>query len=122
MEPTAFALLALESQPAIALPGNAEERRKLGEALLYDRMCPGGGWNCGNPEVYGVAGEPLVIPTTWALLALRRHRERSASIESLAWTEQNFEHIKGQGPYALARIRLAPDGCAPKAASTAAGS
>ena len=28
--------------------------------MLYDRMCPGGGWNCGNPKVYGVAGEPLV--------------------------------------------------------------
>ncbi len=111
VEPTAFALLALESQPAIALPGNAEERRKLGEALLYDRMCPGGGWNCGNPEVYGVAGEPLVIPTTWALLALRRHPERSENIESLAWMEKNFAHIKGPGSYALARICLSGYGC-----------
>lgn len=106
VEPTAFALLALESQPAVDLPGNAEERRKLGEALLYDRMCPGGGWNCGNPEVYGVAGEPLVIPTTWALLALRRHPQRRENIESLAWMEKNFEKIQGPSSYALARICL----------------
>ena len=74
-------------------------------------MCPGGGWNCGNPEVYGVAGEPLVIPTTWALLALRRHPERSENIESLAWMEKNFAHIKGPGSYALARICLSAYGC-----------
>jgi Prenyltransferase and squalene oxidase repeat len=110
VEPTAFALLALESRTAAELPGNAEERRILGEALLYDRMCPGGGWNCGNPEVYGVAGEPLVIPTTWALLALRRHPERRENIESLAWMEKNFAKIQGPGSYALARVCLSAYG------------
>lgn len=110
VEPTAFALLALENMPAAGLPGNAAERRKLGAALLYDRMCPGGGWNCGNPEVYGVAGEPLVIPTTWALLALRRDAERRENIESLAWMEKNFARIQGPGSYALARICLSAYG------------
>ena len=69
VEPTAFALLALESQPAAGLPGNAEERRELGEALLYDRMCRGrrlelrksrGVWRCGrtagDSDDVGVAG------------------------------------------------------------------
>ncbi len=105
VEPTAFALLALESQVG-ELPRVAEQRRKLGEAMLYDRMCPGGGWNCGNPEVYGVAGEPLVIPTTWALLALRRHAERRENMESVAWMEKNFSKICGPGSYAAARICL----------------
>jgi hypothetical protein len=109
VEPTAFALLALESQDLVGgdLNAPAAKRRRLGEALLYDRMCPGGGWNCGNPEVYGVPGEALVIPTTWALLALRHHPDRRENKESLAWMENNFTKIRGQASYALARICLA---------------
>ena len=106
VEPTAFALLALESHQRLEHP-SAQKRRKLGELLLYDRMCPGGGWNCGNPEVYGVAGEPLVIPTTWALLALRKYPERPENIQSLAWLEKNFTKIQGPASYALARLCLA---------------
>jgi hypothetical protein len=109
VEPTAFALLALENETT-ELSGAAEKRRKLGEAMLYDRMCPGGGWNCGNPEVYGVAGEPLVIPTTWALVALRRHAARRENAESLAWMEKNFAKIQGPGSYAVARVCLAAYG------------
>ena len=109
VEPTAFALLALESQKGPEHP-SAQRRRKLGELLLYDRMCPGGGWNCGNPEVYGVAGEPLVIPTTWALLALRKYPERRENIQSLTWLEENFEKIQGPGSYAMAQICLAAYG------------
>jgi hypothetical protein len=103
-EPTAFALLALESSAAAGISPAAEKRRKLGEALLYDRMCPGGGWNCGNPEVYGVANQPLVIPTTWALLALRRHGGRRENAESLAWMEKDFAQIQGPGSFALAQV------------------
>jgi hypothetical protein len=109
VEPTAFALLALESRGGPEHP-SAQKRRKLGELLLYDRMCPGGGWNCGNPEVYGVAGEPLVIPTTWALLALRKYPERPENIQSLAWLEKNFTKIQGPGSYAMAKICLAAYG------------
>jgi hypothetical protein len=73
-------------------------------------MCPGGGWNCGNPEVYGVAGEPLVLPTAWALLALRKHPERPENIQSLQWLEKNFAKIQAPGSYAMARICLAAYG------------
>ena len=110
VEPTAFALLALENQAGAQLPSSAQKRRKLGEALIYDRMCPGGGWNCGNPEVYGVAGEPLVIPTAWALLALRHYPGRRENIESLAWMEKNFPSIQGPGSYAMASLCLAAYG------------
>jgi hypothetical protein len=106
VEPTAFALLALEGQNAEVLPSSTEKRRRLGEALLYDRMCPGGGWNCGNPEVYGVIGDPLVIPTSWALLALRAHPERRENKDSLAWLERTFSKISGPGSFALARLCL----------------
>jgi hypothetical protein len=109
-EPTAFALLALESPVAAQLSSLAEKRKTLGEALLYDRMCAGGGWNCGNPEVYGVAGEPLVLPTTWALLALRHHPQRRENIESLAWMEKNFTRIQAPASFAAAKICAAAYG------------
>jgi len=104
VEPTAFALLALDSAPPAIVPPRARRRRQLSEALLYDRMCPGGGWNCGNPSVYGVAGEPLVVPTVWALLALRTHSQRPESVSSLAWLESNIPNIHGAASMALARI------------------
>jgi Squalene-hopene cyclase C-terminal domain len=106
VEPTSFALLALSRVPENALPPQASERVRLGEPLLYDRMCPGGGWNCGNPNVYGVAGEPLVGPTVWALLALRHQSRREGNRSSLAWLEGNANQVNGATSIALARICL----------------
>lgn len=106
VEPTAFALLAFGACPPELLPAAAARRRKLAEGMLYDRMCSGGGWNCGNPQVYGVAGEPLVVPTVWALLALRNQPERSENVLSLDWLEKNVPNIYGSGSLALARLCL----------------
>ncbi len=106
VEPTAFVLLALGECPAELLPPAAARRRKLAEAMLRDRMCPGGGWNCGNPLVYGVAGEPLMIPTVWALLALRNQPDQPENILSLEWLEKNVANIQGPGSFALARLCL----------------
>jgi hypothetical protein len=106
VEPTAFAFLALQCAPNALLPAVAQRRQQLAAALLYDRMCPGGGWNCGNPSVYGVAGEPLVVPTAWALLALRAYPQRAENVSSLAWLEGNVANIQGAGSLALARICL----------------
>ena len=77
VEPTAFALMTLRDVAPQQLPANASQRRELAIALLYDRMCPGGGWNCGNPRVYGVDGDALVLPTCWALLCLREASEKT---------------------------------------------
>ena len=74
--------------------------------MLYDRMCPGGGWNCGNPRVYGVPGEPLVVPTVWALIALRHDPARQENMMSLDWLERNIANIQSAGSLALARICL----------------
>jgi hypothetical protein len=101
-----FALLALGQFREDLLPPVAMRRRRLAEGMLYDRMCPGGGWNCGNPRVYGVPGEPLVVPTAWALLALRNHPERPENVLSLAWLENSIANIYGAGSLALARICL----------------
>jgi hypothetical protein len=106
VEPTSFALIALSLSLETLLPGGAAQRRKLAEAMLYDRMCPGGGWNCGNPSVYGVPGDPLVIPTVWALLALRDYPDRRENVASLEWLERNLVHVEGPGSLALARICL----------------
>jgi hypothetical protein len=106
VEPTAFALLAFYECPAELFPPAAARRRKLAEAMLRDRMCPGGGWNCGNPLVYGVAGEPLIIPTVWALLALRNQPERPENALSLEWLEKSVANIQGPASFALARLCL----------------
>ena len=106
VEPTAFALIALDQAPKDLLPGSANRRRQLAKALIYDRMCPGGGWNCGNPMVYGVPGDPLIEPTVWALLALRDEPNRRENVISLEWLEKSVSGVLGAGSLALAKICL----------------
>jgi hypothetical protein len=106
VEPTSFVLILLARAPREAWPSGAEQRRELARRMLYDRICPGGGWNCGNPMVYGVAGEALIVPTVWALLALRDEPTRPEFLMSLDWLEKNVEDVRGAGSRALARIGL----------------
>lgn len=106
VEPTACTLILLHQLFSDAFPPDAEKRRKLAEAMLYDRMCPGGGWNSGNAEVYGVAGQPLVGPTVWALIALQKYRERAENQSGLQWLLSALEQIQGPGSLALAHICL----------------
>jgi hypothetical protein len=106
VEPTSYALLVLRAAPKDLVPASAASRLKLAEEMLFDRMCPGGGWNCGNPMVYGVAGEPQVSTTVWALLALREHAERTEIQQSLAWLEKNWSSIQSPASLALAQIGL----------------
>jgi hypothetical protein len=106
VEPTSLAALVLDECPKQLLPPSASRRRLLAESMLYDRMCPGGGWNCGNPLVYGVAGEPLVVPTSWALLALRNHPQRAENVASLDWLEKSIRAVRSGASLALAKICL----------------
>jgi Squalene-hopene cyclase C-terminal domain len=106
VEPTSFALISLARVPKSLWPENADYRRDFARRMLWDRMCPGGGWNCGNPMVYGVAGEPLIVPTVWALLALRDQPERAEFLASLDWLEKNTDAARGAASRALARIGL----------------
>ena len=104
VEPTSFAVIALGAAPQKMQPPSARERLQIAEAMLFDRMCPGGGWNCGNPMVYGVAGEPQVGPTVWALLALRNKAARPEVQKSLAWLESNLARVRTQGSLALTQL------------------
>jgi hypothetical protein len=56
--------------------------------------------------VYGVAGEPLIVPTVWALLALRNEPKRREFVMSLDWLEKNIGNARGAGSLALARIGM----------------
>jgi hypothetical protein len=102
VEPTAHALLFLRALPPEVLPPLAAKRRRLAERMLFNRMCPGGGWNSGNPLVYGAAGVPRIGPTAWALLALRDYAERPEILESLEWLEAACQIIPGAASRALA--------------------
>jgi hypothetical protein len=102
VEPTAYALLFLRALPPTMLSPRAVRRLQLAEQMLFDRMCPGGGWNSGNPLIYGVAGVPRIGPTVWALLALRDHPGRPEIQMSVRWLEDAYGEIHGAASLALA--------------------
>jgi hypothetical protein len=106
VEPTSCALLAFRHIPQELHPRGAERRRRLAERMLFDRMCPGGGWNSGNPLVYGAAGVPRIGPTVWALLALQDYKDRPETRRSLDWLELAYSQIEGPGSLALAHLCL----------------
>jgi len=106
VEPTSNAIMLLRATPAELLSAAATRRLHMGETMLYDRMCPGGGWNCGNPMVYGVPGEPQVGSTAWALLALREHLERPEVQQSLSWLEGYAKSIQSPASLALTLVAM----------------
>jgi hypothetical protein len=110
VEPTAHALIALQAVGKALSPAEAGKRIEMGEAMLYDRMCAGGGWNSGNPMVYGASGIPRIGSTAWALLALRGRAERAENRASLDWLEGEYEGIEGAASLAVAHLCLAAYG------------
>jgi hypothetical protein len=107
VEPTAYALILLRNAPEHLRSAGYSKRIQLAERMLFDRMCPGGGWNSGNPLVYGVAGEPKVGPTVWALLALRNHQQHPGIQNSLAWLQRT--HARTVGPLSISLSYLCLD-------------
>jgi hypothetical protein len=102
VEPTAQALIFLRLLPREWDSSPLTKRQQLAERMLYDRMCPGGGWNSGNPLIYGVPGVPRIGPTAWALLALRDHPGSAEVQTSLEWLERAYPAIHGAATLALA--------------------
>ena len=75
VEPTAMALLALGREGQIS-----HVRAIEGFRLLRDRAIPSGGWNLGNPVVFGTTLRPLPGPTGLALLAMARRGGGPSSV------------------------------------------
>jgi len=86
VEPTAWCLLAMKRWNASGkAPSVAQSRIREGEGVLADRALAGGGWNYGNPLVYGKVLQPFVPTTALALLALRDEPRRTQVVDGLEW-------------------------------------
>lgn len=84
VEPTSYALVALKKIRRTVVLAGMDDRIKQGELMIYDRMCPGGGWNYGNSKVFGEALWPYPDITAVALIALQDHVAAEGNRESLA--------------------------------------
>jgi squalene cyclase len=83
VEPTSYALTALKKVRASLDAETVNERIQQGEAMIYDRMCKGGGWNYGNSKVLDYALWPYPDTTAVALIALQDRAADPANQESL---------------------------------------
>ncbi len=81
-EPTALALLALESAGAGEHPRAAE-----GRALLLNRQIASGGWNYGNARVFDAELRPAQESTGLVLAALAGRTPATAVAASLAYLD-----------------------------------
>jgi hypothetical protein len=82
VEPTSYALIALKKVRRL-LTDSAAERIRAGEAMIYDRMCKGGGWHYGNSRVLDYALWPYPDITAIALIALQDRSAEPANQQSL---------------------------------------
>ena len=100
--PTAFSVIALRQvrNRGINLKAEVIERIELGVSMLFDRMCPGGGWNAGNGVAFGVKCAAYIDATAIALLALAGHEKEPSVQTSLTWL---LNRLPGcPSPYSLA--------------------
>lgn len=105
--PTAYSLLALKQAHGISQRHPVQLRIRRGVEMLYDRMCPEGGWNAGNGVVYGSPLAPHLDATAVALLALVGEPLTAPIAASLAWLAQHSETCFA--PWSLGWIVLALD-------------
>lgn len=86
--PTAFAIVALHQLSSFCSAEISRWRVQLGQEMLLDRLCPGGGWNAGNGVVYGVPLAAHADDTAVALLGLKDRADQPAVLQSLGWLER----------------------------------
>jgi len=99
--PTALTIVSLKQWTNCKPEQRATDRAKIGIPMLLDRRCIEGGWNAGNPIVYGSALPAHIEPTAVALLGLQgmpsaetvrsvdwlyRAADGQSSIEALSWS------------------------------------
>ena len=83
VEPTSYFLLALKKSRQWLPTDDFRSRVTMADAMLYDRMCIGGGWNYGNKIVFGERLSPFPELTALALLALHDHGDDPRNQQSL---------------------------------------
>jgi hypothetical protein len=103
--PTAYSLLALKAGSACRDEDLLQFRVQRGVEMLYDRLCPHGGWNAGNGVVYGQPMAPHPDTTALALLALQAEPSTPSITASLDWLEQRAKTCSA--PWSLAWSVLA---------------
>jgi hypothetical protein len=105
--PTAYSILALKHSRGISEHGPAQLRIRRGVEMLYDRICPEGGWNAGNGVVYGLPLAPHPDATALALLSLMNEAPNRFITSSLDWLERRAKTCFA--PWSLAWTILALD-------------
>lgn len=103
--PTAYSLLALKRVWGISQPDLVHLRIRRGLEMLYDRICPEGGWNAGNAVVYGLPLAPHADVTALALLSLLSEPRNDFITGSLKWLQRRAETCFA--PWSLAWTILA---------------
>jgi hypothetical protein len=104
VEPTAWVLMALKRRAQSAQDPEVNGRVAVGEALLLDRACRGGGWNYGNSGVLGKDLRAYVPTTALALLALQDRREHAAVRAALSYLQANWHREPSGMALALTAI------------------
>ena len=105
--PTAYSILALKHSGSISQQDFVHFRIRRGVEMLYDRICPEGGWNAGNGVVYGFPLAPHPDATALALLSLLNEPPNHFITSSLDWLERRAETCFA--PWSLAWTILALD-------------
>jgi len=105
--PTAYSILALKHFRGISQQDPVQFRIRRGVEMLYDRICPEGGWNAGNGIVYGFSLAPHPDTTALALLSLLNEPPNDFITTSLGWLERRAETCFA--PWSLAWTILALD-------------
>jgi hypothetical protein len=103
--PTAYSILALKHSRGISQQASRQLRIRHGVEMLYDRICPEGGWNAGNSVVYGFPLAPHPDATALALLSLLNEPPNQFITSSLDWLERRAETCFA--PWSLAWTILA---------------
>ena len=86
VEPTSYFNLALKKSKSLLPNDKFKKRIDMADAMIYDRMCIGGGWNYGNKVVYGERLEAYPEITALTLVAMQDHkndRRNQQSVEAL---------------------------------------
>jgi hypothetical protein len=106
VEPTAINLLALKAA------GYAEHARcRDGVRLLCDRATAAGGWNYGNPQVFGARLSAHVQPTGLALAALAGEDSAAREIQlGVAYLRRTVSPDMAAASLSYALIGLAAHG------------